>query len=101
MKKFILLTSFILAANSVQAMPEYDTSSGMMPFRVLMQTLGEQEVEEDMQNRFKDPKEVKNLKQPAKLDLKQLQPEIPEDYVDPASLEMIQENGQVKIRSKH
>lgn len=98
MKKFILLASIISITGSAYAIPNIDVSAGSMPFRLIQETLYEEQEMEDMDSRKEDLKFLNRIKKPAKVELQQLTPTEFERPTEPSDMQMIQENGKILIK---
>lgn len=113
MKKILLLSGILLTAGIAYAYPNVDMTVGGTPFQLIQQQ-NFQKMEFNDYKQFKDAKErpaslrtdspkqlqeeykIKNLKQPAKIQLGN--PEVEEVDVAPANMELIQDNGKIKIK---
>jgi len=114
MKKIILLSSLLLIPFTAYAYPGVDMTVGGAPFAVLQETMFEKEECEQLQekkdangrpvikrsNSVQGKESGYNLndkKQPANLDFNSYF-ERKNEYVDPADMEFIQEDGSLHIK---
>ena len=98
MKRIIVLLSIISVAGSAYAMPAVDVSAGSMPFRLIQETLYEEQEMEDMNSRKEDMNFLRRLKKPARVDLQQTPTEF-QRPAQPSNMELKEENGKIMIKS--
>lgn len=98
MKKIVILLGLISFAGGAYAMPNVDVSAGGLPFRMMQEAMVEEQEAEDMNSKNEDMKFLKRIKRPAKVNLQQLTPSEFERPVQPSEMQMIEENGKIKIK---
>lgn len=98
MKKFIILASIISIAGTACAIPNVDVSAGGMPFRMIQEAMYEEQEMDDMQSRKEDMKFLERIKKPSRFNLKQQNPTEFQRPTQQPEMQMIQEDGKIKIK---
>ena len=98
MKKIIVLLSLVLMGGSVYAIPAVDVSAGSMPFRLIQETLYEEQEMEDMNSKNEDMNFLKRIKKPSRVNLQKTPTEF-QKSTQPSEMQLKEENGKILIKS--
>ena len=98
MKKILSIAILLSLTPCAYAIPMIDSTAGNMPFRIIQQTIMEQQEAEDMQAKEdRDNKKINKIKQPTKMDLQNFNNN-PSQSTD---MQIIQQDGKVILKQMY